>query len=104
MVTAIEAALLSVTIVPRSELVIVSVVAVVLRAVAGVLQTTDPVVGLQVTPMLPVTDETPLPPVAFAITNAVVANCVVLVPTVAVGAVGVPVKAGLASGASSATL
>ena len=36
---------------------------------------------------------------ALATTNAVVANCVVLVPAVAVGAVGVPVNAGLASGA-----
>ena len=36
---------------------------------------------------------TPPPPLA-ACTKAVVANCVVLVPTDAVGAVGVPVKAG----------
>jgi hypothetical protein len=39
-----------------------------------------------------------LPP-ALASTNAVVATCVVFVPTVAVGAVGVPVRAGEASGA-----
>src|SRR5215831_6472607 len=39
------------------------------------------------------------PPAAAtaALTNAVVANCVVEVPAVAVGAVGVPVKAGLAN-------
>ena len=37
-----------------------------------------------------------------AATNAVVAICVVLVPTVAVGAVGVPVNVGLASGAKPA--
>src|SRR5262245_23165540 len=36
---------------------------------------------------------------ALARTNAVLASCVVFVPTAAVGAVGVPVKAGLASGA-----
>ena len=35
------------------------------------------------------------------LTNAVVAICVVFVPDVAVGAVGVPVKAGLANGALS---
>ena len=35
-------------------------------------------------------------------TKAVVANCAVLVPTVAVGAVGVPVKAGDAKGAFDA--
>ncbi|MFM0174130.1 hypothetical protein PQR33_32920 [Paraburkholderia sediminicola] len=35
--------------------------------------------------------------IAFASTNAVVAICVVFVPTVAVGAVGVPVSAGEAS-------
>ena len=33
------------------------------------------------------------------VTKAVVANCVVLVPALAVGAVGVPVRAGLAKGA-----
>ena len=38
----------------------------------------------------------------FAKTNAVVAICVVLVPSAAVGAVGTPVSAGLASGALSA--
>lgn len=39
-------------------------------------------------------------PVAVAaVTKAVVASCVVFVPAVAVGAVGVPVRAGLASGA-----
>ena len=31
---------------------------------------------------------------AAVVTNAVVANCVVFVPTAAVGAVGAPVKAG----------
>ena len=36
---------------------------------------------------------------AAANTNAVVASCVVFVPGAAVGAVGVPVSAGLASGA-----
>ena len=36
-----------------------------------------------------------------ATTKAVVANCVVLVPDAAVGAVGTPVKAGLANGALS---
>ena len=34
------------------------------------------------------------------VTNSVVASCVVLVPSDAVGAVGVPVKAGLAVSAS----
>jgi hypothetical protein len=38
-------------------------------------------------------------PSAAVLTNAVVAICVVFVPAVAVGAVGVPVKSGLASGA-----
>lgn len=37
---------------------------------------------------------------AVVVTNAVVASCVVLVPNVAVGAVGVPVKAGLTVSAS----
>jgi hypothetical protein len=41
---------------------------------------------------------------AFAKTNAVVAIWVVLVPTVAVGAVGVPVSAGDASDAGTAPL
>ena len=36
-------------------------------------------------------------------TNAVVASCVVLVPAAAVGAVGVPVSAGLARGAFAAS-
>jgi hypothetical protein len=39
-------------------------------------------------------------PVIALSTNAVVASCVVLLPAVAVGAVGVPVKAGLRSGAN----
>lgn len=38
---------------------------------------------------------------AMAETNAVVASCAVLVPGEAVGAVGMPVNAGLAIGASS---
>ena len=40
--------------------------------------------------------------VTAACTKAVVASCVVFVPLVAVGAVGVPVSAGLASLAKSA--
>ncbi|MEX3972267.1 hypothetical protein [Paraburkholderia caribensis] len=47
------------------------------------------------------------PPAVTALTavetNAVVASCVVLVPAVAVGAVGVPVNAGDASGAAPVT-
>jgi len=35
--------------------------------------------------------------VALAITKAVVCHCVVLVPRLAVGAVGIPVNAGLAA-------
>ena len=45
----------------------------------------------------------PIAPAAYPptapVTNAVVASCVVLVPAVAVGAAGVPVSVGLASGA-----
>jgi hypothetical protein len=39
-----------------------------------------------------------------ALTKAVVANCVVLVPTLAVGAVGVPVKLGLSLTANSLSI
>jgi len=38
-------------------------------------------------------------PLIALVTKAVVAICVVLVPAFAVGAVGAPVKAGLANGA-----
>lgn len=61
--------------------------------------TTAPVVGLMVNvPSLLDTEDT-APDPAFASTKAVVAIWVVLVPTVAVGAVGTPVRAGDASGA-----
>lgn len=51
-------------------------------------------------PVLLATDVTPVSRASTApLTNAVVAICVVLVPAAAVGAVGVPVKSGLAIGA-----
>jgi hypothetical protein len=52
-----------------------------------------------ITPVLPATDVTALPAATAVVTNAVVANWVVLVPAVAVGAAGVPVKVGDANGA-----
>jgi hypothetical protein len=56
------------------------------------------------TPVLELTDDTPATePTTAACTNAVLAICVVFVPNVAVGAVGVPVSAGLALGASNAS-
>jgi len=44
-------------------------------------------------------DPPPPPPSTAAVTKAVVAICVVLVPELAVGAVGVPDNAGDANGA-----
>src|SRR5215467_11125796 len=51
-----------------------------------------------IAPVLPLNDDTPPGAAArAACTNAVVANCVVLVPCVAVGADGTPVKVGPAN-------
>ena len=52
---------------------------------------------------LKLTTPAPDPPSSFK-TNAVVANCVVLVPNDAVGAVGVPINAGLARTAPPAAV
>jgi hypothetical protein len=65
-----------------------------------------PDTGVAEEPLDPGDDAWKGQPVALAVvaameaaTKAVVAICVVLVPTLAVGAVGVPVRVGLASGA-----
>ena len=55
------------------------------------------------TPLPPGSDRPELDATTAAVTKAVVASCIVLVPGDAVGAVGVPVNAGLANGAAPVT-